>query len=32
VHQPLAAIANYATGARERLARGRLSEDDLTAR
>lgn len=29
VHQPLAAISNYATGARERLARGRLSEDDL---
>ena len=29
VHQPLAAIANYASGARRRLANGRLSDDDL---
>ena len=29
VHQPLAAISNYATGARERLVRGRLSPDAL---
>jgi PAS domain S-box-containing protein len=29
VHQPLAAISNYATGARERLARGRLTSDAL---
>lgn len=27
VHQPLAAISNYASGARERIARGRLSSD-----
>jgi len=29
VHQPLAAISNYAAGARERLARGRLSPSAL---
>lgn len=29
IHQPIAAIANYANGARNRLSRGRLSDDDL---
>ncbi len=29
VHQPIASIANFANGARNRLARGRLSEEEL---
>ncbi|MBA3316097.1 MAG: PAS domain S-box protein [Planctomycetaceae bacterium] len=29
VHQPLAAITNYAAGARERLTRGRLKDEEL---
>ncbi|MGC1272950.1 MAG: ATP-binding protein [Planctomycetaceae bacterium] len=29
VHQPIASIANYANGARKRLDRGRLSDDEL---